>query len=208
MPSGYAAAAAWAIAVILSLSGWRRELTEGLPRFAVIGYLAGWPFFSRLLVPVPLLGYETAVGASLLWTAAFAIVAAGSLGAAKSGTSCAAGVLIGSAALFTDRVSEALPSLLPASALWVSSAIIAVIAALLSRGAAEQIVTLTIGLTLTEAVSALWDLHTIGQALIGTLAWSDRWWLAYLEIRVFTVAASWLPLLVRRSQWRRGGERS
>lgn len=208
MPSGYAAAVLWAMAVILWWSGWKRELADALPQAAMTSFLVGWPLLSRLTLPVPLPGIEATAGGTFLWTAAFALTAAILMGAARSGTAFAAGVLIGSVTLFTDKLSEAMPSMLPASPLWVSSSLIAVITALLTRSAAEQIVALTFGLALTESLSALWELHAFGRAAAGTLAWSDRWWLAFSEIRLLTVAAGWLPSLAKRTQWRKGGERS
>lgn len=207
MPSGYAAATVWAIAVILWWSGWKKELAGGLPKAAVLGYLAGWPLLARLDLTVPLFGSESTVGAGFLWTLAFAFAAAVRIGSARSGSACAAGVLIGSIALFADKLSLALPSLLPASPLFVVSVIVAVVAALLARGASEQIIALTTGFALTESISALWELHAYGRAAAGALGWSDRWWLAYSETRLLTAIAAWLPSLVRRSQWR-GGERS
>lgn len=208
MPSGYTAATLWAIAVILWWTGWKRELADGLPKAAVTGFLVAWPFLARLSLIVPALGCEITVNACFLWTLAFAIAAAARAGIPKAGTACAAGVLIGSITLFTDKLSGALPSLLPASPLWVSSAIVAVVAALLTRSAPEQIVALTTGFALTESIFALWELHSLGQAHIGFPSWSDRWWLSYAGSRMLAVGAEWLFLIARRSQWGRGGQRS
>lgn len=222
MPSGYAAATVWAIALILWWSGWRREVADGLPKSLTAAFLVLWPLLARLNVPLRALGGELALNAGLLATAAFAAAAGAWIGRSRAGTAAAAGLLVASIILFADRLAEGAPTLLPEGARWIVAAVAAVVTALLVRGAAEQIVALTIGLALPEALPALWHLPASGEAAVGDPAWADRWWLAFAGARAATAAARlpralsvarshagtavWAAL--RKRQWRRGGERS
>jgi hypothetical protein len=195
----------WLAVVILWWSGWRKELSVGLPEWGVTLFLVLWPFSNARTYSLGALG-ELNLGLVLILLAA--MLASLTLSKIRRWTSLAAGLLIGSISLFMSKLALVIPSLLAANPRWYLAGLIGFIAVMLLRSPLEQWLAITVGLALATFADSWLRTEPRGIALLGDSEWMAGWWLAVGCSRSLSYLMQRIGAVWSRLNLRKGGERT
>jgi hypothetical protein len=196
----------WLLASILWWSGWREEAVGAIPQWAVGAFLAVWPF--ALLANAAIHPFLSLNGA-WIWTMSAMIALAWGIESTRRWTSISTGVLLGCIYLMLNRLAFYPSGLSHFLAPWVMAIVIGWVSAMLLRNASEQFLAISVGLYLSEGISAL-VMTSIPRVLESE--WMEFWWIAVLFARLWSESVKSLAIQARRwtlkKGWRRGGQRS
>lgn len=204
MPPGYTAFFMWTASAILWWSGWRKETADNIPDTAVAVFLAGWPLTAWIDVP---LGGRHQLNGAMLWTAL--AMAALALRMENEGrlTALSSGFLIGSMTVWLTFI----PPFLPGTPEGVGSLAVAAIAGLLAfvlaKGAAGQMLAVSVAVLLPDWILAAWLHESVG-GRHGSRLWMQNWWTAVLAARLLTVLAAGIRAKIAGAPWDKEGEES
>ncbi|THF78353.1 hypothetical protein [Cohnella fermenti] len=195
----------WLAALILWWCGWRKELAFGVPEWSVSLFLAAWPFAFGRVVP---LGTLAEVNLGLVLIAVAALAACLRLEAVRRWTALAAGLLLGSIALFLGKLAFLLPFLLAGNPEWAIAALVGTIAAVLLRDPLEQWLAVSLGAIAAHLADVWLHAESRGFAILGDSDWMAGWWLAIGCSRIVFYLLQRLAAAWSRLTWRESGERS
>ncbi|WP_027084979.1 hypothetical protein [Cohnella panacarvi] len=198
----------WLATVILWWSGWKEEAAGGIPRRAVAVFLVSWPLFVGWGLP---LTSSLSLNGAWIWTIALVIAIAWKMEASWRWTSVSAGLLFGSVYLLLHRVANYPFHWSKIAAPWGAAILIGVLAALLLRDAPLQLLSLSVAIAISEAVTAIVASRLEAFVPEPSLEWTRDWWVAILCARLCSWILAGFTKLKRREElnidWRRGGER-
>jgi hypothetical protein len=185
----------WFSASILWWSGWKEEVAEGIPHWAVRVFLLGWPI--AMFWQISLSAYIRIEGA-WIWTCIAFVVLAVRLNPTRRWTTFSMGILLGAIYILLSRLSIHPATLSHFLTPWGMSIFIGWLTSLLLRNTSEQVLAITTSLLLYKAFSVGF-LQSIQQITMVDTSWMEAWWIALLSARLWTVTA--LTLLNKSRKW-------
>ncbi|RUS48154.1 hypothetical protein [Cohnella sp. AR92] len=202
---GLIAIVIWMAVVILWWSGWRKELSAGLPEWGLTLFLVLWPFAYSRTVALAGIG-EINLGAALILASALTVLSG--MQTIRRWTALAAGLLIASVALFTNKLTLMIPALLVSNPHWILAVMIGALTVMLLRNPVEQWIALTFGFTLSAVAEAWLRAEPRGWIVLGDSEWMAVWWLAIGSSRCLSSLAARMAKAWGKLGLRKGGQRS
>lgn len=194
----------WLMATILWWSGWRGEAMEDVPHWAIGIFLAIWP--------LALLGNVTitpafSVNGAWIWTLVMIMILGWRTPAMRRWISVSAGILLSSIFVVLSRLAHYPSGFSQFVAPWGVAIIIGLLAAVLLRHAAEQMLAISTGFYLNEGIDAFVHASLDSIQIIHTSEWMQGWWIAILSARIVSVSAKAVVTATRKWALKIGGKR-
>ncbi|WEK55671.1 MAG: hypothetical protein P0Y55_06385 [Candidatus Cohnella colombiensis] len=190
----------WLAAVILWWCGWRAENESYVSQKAVAIALFAWPFMMNVHIRA---STTWLIHGGWIWMLVIALVLLWKLERSIGWLASSTGLLLGAIELLLHRMVVLPKGTLIVIASWGSAIFIGLLASLLLRGVASQIVAISLGILLLVAYNGFTETAWVPMA---------DWWIALFSVRFFGLLlktfAQWLKILNAQSNWNRRRQRS
>ncbi|HEX7057611.1 MAG TPA: hypothetical protein VF260_10525 [Bacilli bacterium] len=190
---------AWLIAVaaiILLVSGWKREMIGAMSGRDFVVFAAGWMLLNRVRLPI---GHRLAVSAAFFFSIVFALYLMYKHAAIfrPFGNACMLMAAVFAISVCMRQLAALAPLLGLNHPEWLLSFALGFVLLLMAKQPIGQFVVLTLGLAASRMADPLFSTSDVA-APPGEASYWDEWWLTLLLARLFAEVSLLLSLL---SHW-------
>lgn len=190
---GYLSLLLLCITAALLFTGWKNTLLQGASMRLLLLFYIGIASLGPIVVP--LAGFRLRLGFVMI-----ALVGIGALAARRPWSDrsyvLAASLLVASFYSLLSQLYASDPVLILYSAFLDPAALLVIVTLLLFRKPMDQIAALSLGMAAGEAVLSVVSLQKA--YILGSVIWSDQWWLTVCAVRMLTVLIDSIKQIISR----------